>query len=557
MTAMTATSGTPGENLATRKEWIGLAVLALPCLLLSLDMSVLYLALPELSADLQPSATQTLWILDIYGFMIAGFLVTMGTLGDRIGRRRLLMIGGAAFGVASVLAAYATTPEMLIASRAILGIAGATLMPSTLALISNMFRDARQRGMAIAVWMSSFMLGIAVGPLIGGALLEAFWWGSAFLLGVPVMILLLVTAPILLPEFRDARAGRLDLISVAMLLAAILPIVYAIKEVAVAGLTVVPLVMLAVGLAWGWLFVRRQRTLADPLIDLGLFANRTFRAALGIMVITTVFVAGVNLVVSQYLQLVEGLSPLRAGLWLIPSAVAMVVSTIAGTQLAHRVGPGLVLAGGSVVAMAGCLVLTQAETSGSLAVVVAGFGLISFGLGPIGSLCTELVVGSATPERAGAASAMSETSAELGFALGVTIFGSVAAAVYRGQLADTVAPEIPATATDAARENLAGATVAAAELPAPLGASLLTAARDAFMSGLTTLAVIGTIAFVALAVFAFVALRHDRPSVWASATDGGEVADTAVPDGRRTPSSQDGTDQASRSPVAPSPAQTG
>lgn len=531
---------TPGTR-ATRREWVGLAVLALPCLLLSLDVSVLYLALPHLSADLRPSATQTVWILDIYGFMIAGFLVTMGTLGDRIGRRKLLMFGGGAFGGASVLAAYATSAEMLILSRAVLGIAGATLMPSTLALISNMFHDARQRGTAIAVWMSSFMLGIAIGPLVGGVLLEAFWWGSAFLLGVPVMVLLLVTAPFLLPEFRDERAGRLDLISVGMFLATILPIVWGIKELAVAGAAVPSSVSLAFGLAWGWAFIRRQRRLDDPLIDLRLFGNRVFRAALGMMVLATITVAGVNLLVSQYLQLVEGLLALRAGLWMIPSAIALVVSTFAGTSLSHRIGPGNVIAIGAVIAVLGCLLLTQSATIGTLGIVVTGYALISFGLGPIGSLCTELVVGSASRERAGATSAMSETSAELGFALGVTLFGSIATAVYRGRLTDLTPRDLPVAEADAARESLTGATMAANGLPDQVGGALLDASRNAFMDGLTTVALLSSIVAMAMAVFAVVMLRHVQPP---GETVASQPTMTPVPSG---------ADQGRRDPSEPHP----
>src|SRR5215216_3791493 len=189
--------------MATRREWIGLAVIALPCLLYAMDLTVLTLAVPSLTADLHPSATELLWIVDIYGFLVAGCLITMGTLGDRIGRRRLLLTGAAAFGAASVLAAFSTSPEMLIASRAILGIAGATLAPSTLSLIRSMFHNPHQRTVAIGIWIASFSAGAAIGPLVGGVLLERFWWGSVFLLAVPVMALLLAVGPRLLPEHKD------------------------------------------------------------------------------------------------------------------------------------------------------------------------------------------------------------------------------------------------------------------------------------------------------------------------------------------------------------------
>ena len=217
--------------IAGRREWMGLAVIALPCLLYSMDLTVLELAVPKLSADLKPSSSQLLWIMDVYGFLLAGFLLTMGTLGDRIGRRRLLLIGAAAFGVASVLAAFSTSAEMLIATRALLGVAGATLAPSTLSLIRNMFVNTEQRAFAIGVWATSFAVGTAIGPLAGGFLSEFFWWGSVFLLAVPVMLLLLVLGPVLLPEYRDPGAGRLDLISAAISLVAVVLMIYGLKQI--------------------------------------------------------------------------------------------------------------------------------------------------------------------------------------------------------------------------------------------------------------------------------------------------------------------------------------
>ena len=274
---------TPAETpqQAGRREWIGLAVIALPCLLYSMDLTVLNLALPAISEDLRPSSSELLWIVDIYGFLVAGLLITMGTLGDRIGRRRLLLIGAASFGAASVLAAFASSAPMLIAARALLGVAGATLAPSTMALIFNMFADPGERKIAIGVWIASFSAGAAIGPLVGGALLELFWWGSVFLIGVPVMALLLVLGPRLLPESRDPDAGRLDLVSAALSLAAVLAVIFALKRLAEDGLHWTPFVAVAAGVLLAALFARRQRRLDDPLIDLDLFRIPAFSAAPG------------------------------------------------------------------------------------------------------------------------------------------------------------------------------------------------------------------------------------------------------------------------------------
>ncbi len=268
-------------RMAGPREWIGLAVLALGCLLYVMDLTVLHLAIPAISADLRPSSAQLLWIIDIYGFFVAGSLITMGTLGDRIGRRRLLLVGSGAFGVVSLLAAFSTSAEMLIVSRALLGIAGATLAPSTLSLIFHMFPDPKQRSVAIGVWIGSFSAGSAVGPVLGGVLLELFWWGSVFLLALPVMALLLVLGPRVLPEYRDPDAGRLDLVSAAMSVIAVLAVIYGLKEIAQDGFGSLPALFIVAGVAVGVAFVRRQRRLADPMIDVGLFQGHGVQRGAG------------------------------------------------------------------------------------------------------------------------------------------------------------------------------------------------------------------------------------------------------------------------------------
>ncbi|SOD63339.1 MFS transporter, DHA2 family, multidrug resistance protein [Streptomyces zhaozhouensis] len=497
-----------GGRAGTR-EWVGLGVLALPTLLLALDISVLHLAAPHLSADLGTSSSELLWVLDIYGFMIAGFLVTMGTLGDRIGRRKLLMIGATAFGAASVAAAYASSPLMLIVVRALLGVAGATLMPSTLALISNMFKDVRQRSMAIGVWIICFSAGAAVGPVLGGVMLEHFWWGSVFLLGVPVMVVLLITAPLLLPEYRDDSPGRLDPVSVGQSLAAMIPLVYGIKELAKEGLSTLPLASLVFGALMGLLFVRRQRSLPAPLMDIRLFANRSFTAALTLLLVATFTSGGVLLFFIQGLQMVQGMSTLRAGLWMLPMTAGMIVGSVLAPTLARRVPPGHVVAGGFVLAAGGYALMSV--DAGSLAWSVAGLLIGTLGLSPAMVLGTDLVLGSAPPERAGSASSLSETATELGMALGIAVLGSVGATVYRTRMEGESPEQLPDGAAEFAEDSLPGAVAVAEELPGDAGQGLLDTARDAFSSGAGVTTMVSGALMLVCAWLALRGLRHVRP----------------------------------------------
>ncbi|HWJ55020.1 MAG TPA: MFS transporter, partial [Vicinamibacterales bacterium] len=504
------TAETPAR--AGRREWIGLAVLALPCLLYSMDLTVLHLAVPKLTADLRPSSAELLWIIDIYGFLVAGSLITMGTLGDRIGRRRLLLVGAAAFGVASIAAAFSTSARMLIATRALLGVAGATIAPSTLSLIRNMFLDPRQRTTAIGVWITSFSVGGAIGPLIGGVLLEAFWWGSVFLTAVPVMILLLIVGPRLLPEYRDAAAGRPDPISALLSLVAVLAAIFGLKRIAQDGLGVVPVLCIGAGAAVGVTFVRRQLRLRDPLIDLRLFRAPAFTAALATYGLSILFSFGGFLFLPQYLQLVLGLSPFRGGLWTLPWALAFVVGSTLTPLLVRRVRPAFVMAGGLVLAAAGFALFTRIDASTGFAMFAGGSTMFALGLAPVFTLTTDLIVGSAPPERAGAASAISETSAELGGALGIAIFGSIGVAVYRRMIGDALPASVPAAAGEAARATLGGAAAVASQLPTALGAELTRGARTAFIAGLQLCAAISALGSLALAVLAGVALRRPPSS---------------------------------------------
>jgi DHA2 family multidrug resistance protein-like MFS transporter len=493
---------------ATRRDWIGLVVIALPCMLYSMDLTVLNLAVPRLSADLRPSSVQLLWIVDIYGFLLAGSLITMGTLGDRIGRRRLLMLGAAAFGVASILAAFSTTSAMLIATRALLGVAGATLAPSTLSLIRNMFLDPRERTTAIGVWVSSYSIGGAIGPLIGGFMLEHFWWGSVFLVGVPVMVLLLMLGPMLLPEFRDRNAGRIDLVSAGLSLASVLAAIYGLKRIAVDGPGWEPAVSIVASAAFGLVFVRRQQTLADPLIDLRLFRVPAFNASLASYLLGTFVGFGAFVFVAQYLQLVVGLSPLAAGLWTMPWPLAFIAGSILTPRLVRRFRAAFVVSAGCIVAAIGFGLLTRLDGTSGLAVVVIGSAVMSLGLAPVFILATDLIVGAAPPEQAGAASAISETSSELGGALGIAILGSIGAALYRSRLAGLDLLGVSSDSAAVARDTLGGAIAVAGRLPEPLGTELLDSARTAFTQSFETIAGISAAVIAATALVAIALLRH-------------------------------------------------
>ena len=492
---------------ATRREWIGLAVLALPTLLISVDIGVLYLALPRLSADLHATSIEQLWILDIYSFLLAGFLVTMGNLGDRIGRRKLLLIGGAAFGVASALAAFSTTPEMLIAARALLGVAGATLSPSTMALIRNMFTDPKQMGTAFGIWFACFMGGMLLGPLIGGVLLEHFWWGSVFLLGVPVMVVLLITAPFFLPEYKAPAPGRLDLVSVALSLGAILPAIWGIKELARGGPLPLDLAAIVIGVALGVLFVRRQRRLADPLLDLALFRDRVFSTSLLLQLTGGVIMAATSLIFALYLQNVLGLSPLAAGLWLIPQNVAMLIGFQLAPLLARRLPAWLVITVGLGLGAVGFGIQSFVHADSSPLLVAGGFTLASFGLSFPMSLLTTLLMAATPPDKAGAAASVNETGGEFGIAVGIATLGTLATVIFRGQLAATIPDAVSGADRDAALQGIATALATAAHLGGSTGAQLAEAARVAFSTGYSVVAAIGVVLFLGMATVALTVLR--------------------------------------------------
>ncbi|WP_194825309.1 MFS transporter [Nocardia sp. XZ_19_231] len=491
---------------ATPREWAGLGVLALALLLLAVDATVLDLAVPAISADLAPSTPQLLWIIDVYSFVLAGLLVVMGNLGDRIGRRRLLLIGAVGFGIASALAAWAVSPEMLIAARVLQGVAGATLMPATLGLIRSMFQDARQRTMAIGVWSAMAGGGAAAGPLVGGWLLEHFWWGSVFLVNLPVMLVLLALAPLLIPESRDPNPGRFDALSALLSMLALVPVVYAVKETAAHGPTVSALLVGLIGVISAVLFVRRQRRLTDPMLDLRLFELPRFRVAVFTNLLAVFALAGVLFFGSQYLQLVLGRTPLQAGLLMLPGLAASVLGSLAATLLVRRWRATVVLAGALVVTALGAAAFLAVDVVSGAEAFVLGFVGIGLGAGVAMTVAADLVVGSAPAERAGAAAAISETAYETGLALGVALLGSTVMAIFRRGLDLSLLPD-DAVAT--ASGSLSGAVEVAAELPTAAAQEFLSSANQAFVSGIH-LTVVGIVAVLLFAAYSAVRTKTTR-----------------------------------------------
>ncbi|HEV2377041.1 MAG TPA: MFS transporter [Streptosporangiaceae bacterium] len=502
------TTGHAGVR-AGRREWAGLAVLCLPSMLATVDINVVVLALPRIAASLHAGAIEQLWVSDIYAFMIAGFLVTMGTLGDRAGRRRVLLLGAAGFIAASVFAAFATSAPMLIAARALIGVAGATLMPSVLALIRNMFKDPRQMSAAMGVWSMSIMVGLLAGPVVGGLLLNAFWWGSVFLIAVPVMGALLLLGPVLVPESRDPHAGRLDPLSVVLWLAGVLPVVYGIKELARNGWQPLPAVVAAAGAVCVVLFVRRQRVLPSPLLDLRLFTSRALSVTCLLVLLMTIVLAGTALEATLFMQAVKGLTPLHVALLTLIPAGVMIVASNAAPAVARVARPGFVLAAAAVAAAAGMVVIAQQGVTAGVAVLITGMTVMFVCGGTIGPLSGFLIMTAVPPEKAGSAGSLSSTSGELGQALGVAILGVLGTAVYRAQV--EIPAGIPARAAAVARQSIIGTASAARHIPGQSGAALLRSADTAFVAGLHVVAVVGAVVFAGLAVLAGIGLRHVPP----------------------------------------------
>jgi len=502
---LTTSDRTVAGAAAGPRHWAALVVLMLPVLLVSVDNTVLAFAVPGIAEALQPSGAQQLWIVDVYPLVLAGLLVAMGSLGDRIGRRRLLLIGATGFAAVSVLAAYAPSAAWLIVARAALGIFGAMLMPSTLSLLRNIFHDPDQRRLAIAVWASCFAAGAALGPIVGGFLLEHAWWGSVFLLAVPVLVPLLVLAPIFVPESKDPAPGRIDVVSIALSMLALAPVAYAIKNLAHGGSAVQTVVPALVAVTATVLFVRRQLRRPDPMLDVRLFTVRVFSGAVAVNLLSVFSLVGFLFFVSQHLQLVIGLGPMRAGTALVPGLAVMVVSGLAVVPLVRWLRPSTIIVAGLLLSATAYTVVLVCASPTALTPIIVAFALLGAGIGATETLSNDLIVSSAPAEKAGAASAVSETAYEMGAVLGTAVLGSILTASYAANLVLPAGLDADAEAT--ARDTLGGAHAVAEGLPADQASSLLAAAGEAFDSGVTATAGIGAILALAAAAVAWTVLR--------------------------------------------------
>ena len=498
----------PAAPRAGRREWLGLVLLMLPVLLISVDNTVLSFALPAISLDLRPSSTTLLWIVDIYPLVLAGLLVAMGTLGDRVGRRRLLLIGATGFGVVSVAAAFAPTAELLIAARAVMGFFGAMIMPSTLSLLRSMFRDARQRTMAIAVWAGAFAAGSSLGPIVGGVVLQHFSWGAVFLIAVPFLLPLVAFAGLLIPESKDPAPLRIDLVSVALSLLTLAPLVFAIKTLTHDGVGGLGLGALALGLVAGALFLRRQLRIDNPLLDLSLFRNAPFAGSVLANFLAVFSLVGFLFFVSQHLQLVLGLDPLAAGLLLLPGAVLSVVAGLAAAYVVRRVPPRLVIVAGILLSAGGFGMIVLLRENLSAGVIMVAFGILSVGVGAAETISNDTILSSVPPDKAGAAAGVSETAYELGAVLGTAVLGAILAASYR---AAVVLPDgLGSGAATQAGETLGGALGVAGELPGAQASALTESAKAAFDSGVGVTSIIAVVLMLVAAAAVQLSMRPRR-----------------------------------------------
>lgn len=492
---------TKSQIKATYKDWLGFSVLALTCMLYSMDLTVLNLAIPQISRALNPSSTQLLWIVDIYGFFLAGTLITMGTLGDRIGRKKILLFGGAFFASISALAAFSTSPEMLITLRALQGMAGATIAPSTLSLIRVLFKNPQQRTIAMGLWGTSFSVGGLIGPLIGGFLIEHYWWGSVLLINVPVMLLMLATGPSLLPEYKSSTDDKTDWISTLLSLVAVLSLILCLKKTLEFGLGIIPMVTLLTGFISIYFFIRRQTRIQNPLIDLKLFENKKFNFLLILNFSAMLVVFGTFLFTSQYMQLIMELKPLEAGAWSTFFSIGFILSATLSPQLVKKIKPAYMMSGGLFVGALGFLLISQINGLKDIYILALGTLLFSIGLSPVLLFTTGMLVNTAPEEKAGSAAALSETANELGGATGIALLGSLGHFLFHLKLNSLITFQLSADLESAFQGTLDSALSSIKNLPQEQAVPLKNLIHSAYNDSFSFIMLISTTLLLILAGF--------------------------------------------------------
>ncbi|EFL27249.1 LOW QUALITY PROTEIN: putative drug resistance transporter, partial [Streptomyces himastatinicus ATCC 53653] len=489
------TAAVPRQWLGTEagggaNRWVVLLVLCVSLLLVAVDATVLHVAVPAVTEDLRPGAIELLWIVDAYPLVCASLLILFGTLGDRVGRRRVLLLGYAFFGAASALAAFAATPQILIVARALLGVGGAMIMPATLSILRQVFPDRRERALAIGIWSAVAAVGAAVGPLLGGFLVENFWWGSVFLVNLPLMAVALPVGRWLLPESTGDRDGPWDVLGALMAAGGLFCLVFGVKRMGSGTglLDAVTATPVLVGLAVLVLFVRRQRARTHPLVDLKLFARPAFSISVGCIVVALLALVGLELIAAQYLQLVLGLTPLETGLRLLPLTFAAMAAGLVGSRMLQRLGPRMMVGLGFVLTAVGVLSLITMGQSDQPAVLVGGFLVLGFGLETTLFSAYESMLNEASAKSAGGAAAIGETSYQLGAGIGIALLGSVMNAAYKPGVSSVAG--VPGKASADASQSLGAAYEVSGQLGGKSGAALMAAARASFVHGLhVTLAV--------------------------------------------------------------------
>jgi EmrB/QacA subfamily drug resistance transporter len=534
---MLTRTGSGEEHQAHTRRWLVLGVMCLSLLLIVMDNTIVNVALPTLQRDLDASTTQLQWVVDAYILVFAGLLLTMGSLGDRFGRRGALAIGLSVMGTASILSSFADSADQLIATRALMGVGGAMIMPATLSIITNVFTDRRERAQAIAIWSATAGAAVAIGPVTGGWLLEHFWWGSVFLVNVPVVVVALVLGQLFVPTSRDPSAPPIDVPGALLSIAGLVVLVWAIIEgpggwtdPEILGAFALAAVLLGVFIVW-------ERRVRFPMLDMSFFRNPRFSAASGAIMLTFFAMFGSLFLLTQFLQSILGYTPLEAGIRLLPMAGVMLVISPLSAKVVERIGSKIVVATGLTVGALGLVIASRLTAGASYPEVLVALVVLAAGLALVMPPATESIMGSLPLAKAGVGSAVNDTTRQVGGALGVAVLGSVMSSTYGPRVSEAISGlPLSSEQATAIHDQIGAAMRAAAEIGGPAGRALADVASRGFADGMSTAFVIGAAALVlgATIVALFLPARardHEALVPAGAAVAGAAPAGAAAPAG--------------------------